>query len=180
MWTFSPPAKNSLIDRIVEAARSIVGQKETPGNSGFKDPAFQKQMEAVGWQKLQSWCSYTGELIWKTAFNKDHRLYPAIDKLFSGSAVATFANFEHSDLFETGQEPRVGALAIWRHGSGWQGHLGVVVLVVDKNNFRSVEGNTNAAGGREGIEVAEKSRATGLPFNPSGLNLIGFIYPPAE
>lgn len=186
MWTFpgilikdqqQAPAL-SLADRAVSAAKSIVGQQEQPGNSGFKDPEFEKKMKDTGWKKGEAWCAYTGEEIWKQAFTKDNPLYPELDKLFSGSAVKTFENFSKSEHFKTGDAPRPGALAIWRHGKGWQGHLGVVIEVMPDNKFKTVEGNTNSGGGREGIEVAIKTRKTGLPFAAKGLNLLGFVYLP--
>lgn len=183
MWTlpkdlFKPKAKESLADRVVKIAKSLIGQKEISGNAGFKDPGFQKRMAEVGWRKGEAWCAYTGELIWKEAFTIQHPLYAAIDKLFSASAVKTWENFKASKLFKTGQVPKKGALAIWRHGNGWTGHLGVVVNDLDGPDFGTVEGNTNAAGGREGIEVDDKGRKTGLPVSSNGLNLLGFVYLP--
>jgi hypothetical protein len=192
MWTFPSffynrhPDTNekipaiSLAERIIAAAKSIIGQHEKAGNSGFVDPLFEKRMQQVGWLKFQAWCAYTVELIWKEAFTDKHSLYTLIDKLFSGSALATWNNFKQSKQFSTGQIPKAGAIAIFQHGRSSQGHTGVVVEVLKPNVFAAVEGNTNDSGGREGIEVADKIRKTGLPFNPRGLNLLGFIYPPEE
>lgn len=183
MWSLppnilKPVAKETLADRVVRIAISLVGQKEVSGNAGFQDAGFLKRMTEVGWKKGEAWCAYTGEIVWKEAFTKDHPLYPELDKLFSASATKTFANFKASKNFKTGQEPKKGALVIWQHGKGWQGHLAIVVEEMDKPDFKTVEGNTNAAGGREGIEVAEKERKTGEPFKSKGLNLLGFVYLP--
>lgn len=175
---FKPIPAESLTDRVVKIARSLIGQKEIAGNAGFNDPGFQKRMAEVGWKKTEAWCAYTGELIWKEAFTAQHVLYAELDKCFSASAVTTWENFKRSKRFKTGQTPKRGALAIWRHGKGWQGHLAVVVDEMPKPDFQTVEGNTNAAGGREGIEVADKTRKTGEPFKAKGLNLIGFVYLP--
>ncbi len=38
-----------------------------------------------------------------------------------------------------------------------------------------VEGNTNSQGGREGIEVAKKTRKIKVPYSSHGLNLVGFL-----
>ena len=167
-----------LADNVLAAAHSILGQKEEPGNSGFKDKTFQLRMQQCGWSKGESWCAYTAELIWKTGFGKDHKRFAELDTLFSGSAVKTFENFAKSLNFLHGDHPKPGALVVWRHGNTWQGHIGVVTEVMNDNQFKSIEGNTNAAGGREGIEVAEKIRKVGQPFTSSGLNIIGFIYLP--
>jgi hypothetical protein len=182
MWAFGPlkfPVEAFLSEKVISAARSIIGQKEISGNLGFNDPVFQKRMMDVGWHKGESWCCYTAELIWKTAFTQSHPLYTEIDKLFSGSAIKTFSNFKDSSHFETGSTPRPAAISIFRHGKGWQGHAGIVVPVIDVKSFHNVEGNTNSTGGREGIEVAEKVRSLGQPFKSDGLNIEGFVYLPA-
>lgn len=183
MWTIPPIVKKpepaeSLADRVVRIAKSIVGQKEISGNAGFQDPDFQKRMIEVGFKKKEAWCAYTGELVWKEAFGENHPLYPLLDQLFSASATKTFSNFEQNENFTTGQVPKKGALAIWRQGKGWQGHLAIVIEDTPGPEFKTVEGNTNAAGGREGIEVADKIRQTGEPFKAKGLNLLGFVYLP--
>lgn len=186
MWNFpsigsaigAAGVKASLVDRIVAAAKSIVGQKEQPGNSGFKDQKFEQRMKNAGWNKFAAWCVYTVEDIWDNAMGPDHKLLSVTEKLFSGSATATWANFSQSDKFKTGKVPKPGAIVIWQLGKGWQGHAAVVIEVLGGGKFTTVEGNTNASGGREGIEVAKKERKTGEAFKPNGLNLLGFVYPP--
>jgi hypothetical protein len=53
------------------------------------------------------------------------------------------------------------------------GHVAVVVGFNDLE-FTTIEGNTNASGGREGVEVALKKRSYKF-YNPDGLQLMGFI-----
>jgi hypothetical protein len=183
MWTIPPFIKEkkpeeSLADRVVRIAKSIIGQKEISGNAGFQDPDFQKRMVEVGFVKSHAWCTYTGELIWKEAFIEQHPLYAEIDRCFSSMATVTWQNFKASKLFKTGQLPKRGALAIWKYGNGPSGHLAVVVEEMPAPKFETVEGNTNDSGGREGIEVADKIRRTGEPFKAKGLNLLGFVYLP--
>lgn len=172
------------IPKIVEIANKYIGKKEIAGNMGFKDAEFQKRMEAVGFLKTQAWCSYFVELVWKEAYTNSSpesvAILKKLDKLCSASATATFKNFELDATFKVGQIPSPGAIVIFRHGIGWQGHAGIVVAYANgEKSFSSVEGNTNAAGGREGIEVALKSRKLGLPLQKNGLNIVGFIYPNA-
>jgi hypothetical protein len=166
-----------IAEKIIQVATSYIGQKEVSGNKGFISPSFQKKMQDCGWKIGQSWCAYFTELVWKEAFGKSHPLYSTLDRLFSPSATATYANFNGSQNLKVGSVPKVGALVVWRYGNGWQGHIGIVESIVSGDTFKAVEGNTNNAGGREGIEVALKTRKTGLPFRPKGLNLIGFVYP---
>lgn len=166
-----------ISDKIKEVALKYVGEKETAGNSGFEDPEFQKKMEHVGWQKGQAWCSYCAENIWKEAYKLyKPEIVPLLDKLFSASATTTYKNFDLSPEFEVSRVPVVGALAVWRHGVGWQGHIGTVIEF-GTVTFKAVEGNTNSEGGREGIEVAIKSRMIDYDVKPNGLNLIGFVIP---
>lgn len=170
-----------LADKVVEIARGYIGETELPSNGGWKDIAFQHKMEAVGWHKGEAWCCYTTELIWKEAFKAlGHPLYAYLDKLFSGSTIATAANFKASPHFKTGQTPRKGAVAIYREGlGGWTGHAVIVEEVIPNSNaYKSIEGNTNKDGGREGIEVAQRKRFYGLPPTNKGLNLVCFIYLP--
>jgi len=167
-----------IADRIVEAARSYIGMMEKPGNKGWEDPKFEAKMVEVGWKVGHAWCAYQAELIWKEAYGEKHPLWKSLDRLFSPSAVSTYGNFHGSGSFKTGSAPRVGALAVWRHGTGWTGHIGVVVFVETKSTrFETVEGNTNKAGEREGLATLLKSRRTGLAPTAWGLNLIGFVYP---
>ena len=174
----------ATIPNIVGVAQKYVGMQEIPGNMGFKDADFQKKMEAVGHLKGQAWCAYFAELVWKQAYTtntpESAAVLKKLDKLFSASATATFKNFELDGTFKVGQVPMPGAIVIFRHGIGWQGHAGIVTAYANgEKTFASVEGNTNASGGREGIEVALKSRKLGLPLNKNGLNIVGFIYPNA-
>ena len=169
----------TIVEKIVAIANGDIGQREIPGNKGFVNNIFHKLMIAMGWLKGQAWCTYYAESVWYRAYEGLPAMQAEISKRFSGSAVTTFRNFKEGVIFKTGKEPRVGAVVIWRMGNGWQGHAGIVVQVNADGSFSfsSVEGNTNAAGGREGIEVARKYRRTGEPFKANGLNIEGFIYP---
>lgn len=161
---------------IVEVAKSYLGQEEKSGNKGYKDPVFEEKMKAVGWQINHSWCCYFTELVAKEAFAKDSAQWKAFDKLFQPSCTATYENFAGSSMFKVGTVAKVGALAVWRHGAGWKGHIGVVESV-DGNFMYTIEGNTNAAGSREGTAVLRKKRSRWVSkINSAGLNLIGFIY----
>lgn len=165
-----------IAEKIKEVALKYIGKTEKPSNSGFNDADFEKKMKDTGWIKSASWCAFFTELVWKEAYGTKYT--SELSKLFSGSATATFKNFDlaKANGWETGKVPKIGALAVWRHGNGWQGHIGIVV---EENgvSFKSVEGNTNDVGGREGYIVAKKSRITKGVYTAKGLNLIGFVYP---
>lgn len=165
-------------DLIVDIAKGCLGQKEKAGNAGFASPAFEKRMKAVGFQSGWAWCALFAELCWTEAFAQARpEVLTEIAARFTPAAIPSFRSFEQSSVFKTGKIPRVGAVAIWLHGTtGWQGHAGIVTAV-GANSFETIEGNTNAAGGREGIEVAAKTRPLLFSKLAGRLNLVGFIYP---
>lgn len=180
-------------EHIVNVAKKYIGVTELKSNSGFVDAEFEKRMKQIGWKSGESWCSYFCELVWREAYDT----YPIqndiskelLDKLFSGSATATFKNFDQSN-FKTRvkgdpkqpiKTPALGALGVFRYGNDWTGHItictGFEPFLKANNRFQTVEGNTNKDGSREGIEVAERTRYTNNEFSPKGLNFIGFILP---
>ncbi len=164
---------------IKECALKYVGQKEKKSNSGFQTLEFEEKMKAVGFLSGQAWCSYFSELVWREVYLKNRpEIIPSLKVLFNASATATFKNFDLDETYMTSTTPVVGSLVVWRHGNGWKGHIGIVVEV-SGNFFKSVEGNTNKAGEREGTQVDIKQRKIDYVPKENELNLIGFILPPA-
>jgi hypothetical protein len=161
---------------IALIASKYLGKRETPNNSGFKDKDFEKRMRDVGWDKGQSWCVYFCELVWMEAYAKNDEVKRRITELFSGSATATYKNFDLNKIFTVSQTPVIGAIAIYRYGSDWRGHAAIVEKILP-NATQGIDGNTNDDGGREGIEVARKIRKIKKPYTSTGLNLVGFIHP---
>lgn len=169
-----------LRQKITDIALSFIGEQEIRGNKGFKNDRFEKLMEDVGWQMGQSWCAYFCEMVWKLAYEEiNPEQIPLLDDLFSAGAVATYNNFNDSDLFLVNKTPAEGAVVIWQNYKDlkptWMGHAGIVINYSGKN-ISTVEGNTNASGGREGIEVALKIRSLSF-VKKNGLVLKGFIHP---
>jgi hypothetical protein len=142
---------------ISEVAMSYLGQTEKPNNSGFTMASFQDKMEQVGWSAGMPWCSFFCELVTLEA-KPDQK--EELTKLFSGMAIVTFINFKVAG--KTFHTPQANDLIVWQHGKTSQGHIGVVTSV-DKISVRTVEGNTNDIGGREGYIVAQKNRKINLP-----------------
>lgn len=163
-------------EEIALIASKYLGKRETPNNSGFVDKDFEKRMKDVGWDKGQSWCVYFCELVWSEAYAKSDEIKRRIKELFSGSATATYKNFDLNKIFTVSQTPVVSAIAIYRFGNDWRGHAAIVEKVLD-NETQGIDGNTDGKGGREGFEVARKKRKIKKPYTPTGLNLVGFIHP---
>ena len=154
--------------------------EEIPGNMGFKDEDFEDNMIAVGWEKTQAWCAYFTELVWKLAYTeRDSTFINKLDVLFNAGAMATWNNFRKSKEFINDQEPSPGCVVIWQHYKDgkptWMGHAGIVIEV-DLNYFKTVEGNTSKAGSREGLIVGLNKRNYNFS-GKNGLVLKGFIHP---
>lgn len=168
----------NTVDFIIAAVKWYVGRTEKKGNSGFHDAGFQKEMEAAGWYNGGAWCAFWANMVWRKAFKSNEALYKLTAKLDSGSAMQTFKNYQKDGTFETGDTPRLGAKVIWSNGKGPSGHQGIVIGVnLATNTMTTVEGNTNAAGSREGDCVAIKLRTIERPFKETGLNVVGYVYP---
>lgn len=168
----------TLRGAIVSYAVDYIGQKEIKGNMGFKDPVFEAKMESVGFKDTYAWCCLFAELVWTEAykdFNKE--MLPVLEEEFSAGTVRTFRHFK--DLGWTYNTPEAGDIVIWQTYKDGKpqttGHAAVIIEVKGEKLI-TVEGNTNAEGGREGIEVAKKERTIDF-HNKNGLRMLGFIKP---
>lgn len=161
------------MNRLVEIAKKDLGKKEKPGNGGWYDEYLQKEMEKDGWSKGMAWCAFIVEKWVEEAYPWKEE---ALDKLFSGSAVLTFRNFKKAG-YKISKTPVLGSIVVWqKYKQGvphWSGHAGIVSEVISDKEFKSIEGNTNSKGSREGNIVAEKHRKI-MKFE-TGLNVLGFI-----
>lgn len=158
------------MSNVRQVAESYIGQKEIHGNQGFIDKDFEKKMRACGFYTGAPWCAFFAKLVWKESGTERY-------KLIAGSALQTMRNFVKAENLALTAKPNVGAIAIYRTmKNGKAQTTGHVAIVIDSNDlgFTTVEGNTNAKGGREGIEVALKKRSYKF-YEPNGLQLMGFI-----
>ncbi len=166
------------INKIVETAKSFIGQGEIKGNQGFESAEFEALMKRIGWRIGWPWCALFGELVLKLAYKGNAEIHAQLDKLCSASAVTTLRNFRNAG-YKVSTKATPGALAIWqskRRGvKSWTGHVGVVVKV-NKDYFETVEGNTGSGGEREGEIVAQRKRKYNFDVY-NGLELQGFIWP---
>lgn len=176
------PSIDQLRQLAVDIAEGYVGQREKKNNGGFLNANFEKKMRSIGFQTGHAWCAYFTELIWVEAYTAvNPSMLPHLKKLFSGSVMATRNNFRSETakslgfMFSSTAKP--GDLAVWQsRANKTQGHIAIVTeAVTDKTKlFSTIEGNTNSAGGREGIEVARKCRKYAIGESAS-LILLGFI-----
>lgn len=171
----------SITDKIIATAKKFVGQTEIKGNQGFHDKEFEEKMRKIGFKTGDAWCSYLAELVWTEAYADDSKALEIIRKNFSGSSFRTLTKFADSG-YKAEREAVPGSVVIWRRKKNGeytpQGHVGIVIEV-HGDYFKSIEGNTNAAGSREGDVVALKTRSYSFDKD-NGLELAGFIHPLGE
>ena len=180
---------NKIQQTVLQIAIKFLGLTEKPNNLGFYDHEVirsltkmhpEELMLSMGWKYGQAWCAMMPEIIWKLAYSKfDSTIIDELDKLFSSSVAQTMANFKQSCKWLINDTPDFGSIAIWRYFDQnkkmkQEGHEGLVFNFAH-DFIQTYDGNTNAAGGREGIEFAAKKRV--LDFTPRpGLVLQGFIH----
>ncbi len=160
------PLAGSAVERLVSVCKAEVAKKvrEIGKNAG---PDVEKYQKSVGLAKGSPWCA--AFVSWCYTESKGLTKAP---KWCSGSAVSLFqmaraqkavcvtpvdADYQSKVkagwIWSRAQDPAAAAGA--RKGAWCQGHTGVVVKV-DNIGFHTIEGNTNAAGSREGDGVYEK------------------------
>ena len=168
--------------RLVEIAHSFLGKTEIIPNKGFHDPEFEKEIRTTGWTPPEPWCAALLKLEFLKGFQE---LFPgridSVHKYFDLSAVDTYNKCKASPDFHVTRIPEPGFAVIFQEGSGPFGHAGLVTGVTGRT-FKSIEGNTTdpnhpSGNPREGFIVAEKTHSLDKPFDPHGLNILGFISP---
>jgi len=160
------PLSGSAAERLIAVCQAEAAKKvrEIGKNAG---PDVEKYQKSVGLGKGNPWCA--AFVSWCYMESKGLTKAP---KWCSGSAVSLFQMARAQKAacvtpVDAGFQSKVKAGMIWsraqdpeaaagaRKGAWCQGHTGVVVKV-DSIGFHTIEGNTNAAGSREGDGVYSK------------------------
>lgn len=173
----------SINQEIVEIARSFIGQEEVRGNLDFKDPKFKRLMEGTGWKSKEAWCVWFALACWFKVFVKYNSFFLTTIRPHVSASAVKFFNMSKNDitgLMSVKLLADPGTIAIWqtyKDGKGqWYGHAGIVSSG-GHSSFKTVEGNTNEDGSREGYLVAEKRHTYDFKTK-NGLRLLGFIQIP--
>ena len=174
----------TLNGAIISYAVDSIGKEEIKGNQGFKDPEFDADMRKLGrFQNGWAWCVCFCEMVWKKAYNDfdiDKAHYNEMAKLVTPGAVRTMRNFLKAEGWTVTQTPQLGAIAIWqkyKKGKATTSGHAAIVESGTETHVTTIDGNTNATGGREGYHVARKTRRMNFG-EKKGLVLLGFIIPP--
>ena len=158
---------------VTEAALALIATATAEANKGVREvgknagPDVEKYLHCLGMTKGSPWCA--AFVSWCVMQSRGLAKPP---KWCSGSAVSLFqmsgknavkvtpldADFKSKVkpgmIWSRAQDPAAAAAA--RKGSWCQGHTGIVVAV-DDIGWHTIEGNTNAAGSREGDGVYRKT-----------------------
>lgn len=160
-----------------QVALAYLGEQEEKGNvftDGPNETPLGKLLRLAGQRDGESWCCYFQEGVFVETY-PDHET--ELRNLFSANCVQTFKNFKDAG-FDIYTLPKVDCLCIMQlYVNGeptTKGHATCVVSLIDDWQFKSVEGNANSEGGREGKEVALLKRKTLLNV-VNGLKVLGFV-----
>lgn len=164
----APPVKKAgsrLLKRVIEVATSQIGVREKPPNSN-RGPEVDRYLRTVGLNPGDgnfAWCvafvyfcfdqaatqlNVQNPMI-KTAGVLDHwnrAGRQGIPRVLAANAQANPALIKPGHIF---------ALAV---GSKGQGHAGLVSEVLSDGRFKTIEGNSNDGGSREGVGVFARTR----------------------
>jgi hypothetical protein len=130
--------------KIKRLAELYKGIEEVGNNVSFNNAVFQKMMKDIGWTTGAQWCMYYAKMVYVNAlpeFAADFK------KNLNGSSQMSFNNVKagksaHLKAVTTGQA-KVGDIVIWVNKSNAAtGHAGIVIEV-DGNKFKTIEGNAN-------------------------------------
>lgn len=144
-------------DRALHTASSQKGQREIGKNGG---PFVEKVLRSVGLGRGYAWCAAFVYWCYTRAGAKPHHL-PNKWKAAAVRHWVAWAEEQHR-LRGANEKPLRGDLFFWLNANG-TGHIGLVAEVGvnkydDMQLYRTIEGNTNAKGSREGDGVYEKYR----------------------
>lgn len=145
-----------LSQRALDRAIGQIDQKENPLNSNWGHPV-QDYLASVGINFPASWCMAFIYWCFDGAANQLGLINPMIK---TGGVLPQWHG--SSALHQIKFNPQAGDIFIMDLGHGL-GHTGIIESI-DSIGLRTIEGNTNDTGGREGIEVARRLRKPGLPI----------------
>ena len=140
-----------LKERAVAQADSYVGSEEQGHNAG---PFVTMLLKAIGLGPGYAWCgAFVSWCLVRAGFLGGPK--------FGRGRVKNWVDWAHQNgrLYYSG--PKRGDLFAWVNDD-LTGHIGFVLSIPDfDGRFRTIEGNTNSAGSRDGDCVMKRSRTLG-------------------
>lgn len=141
----------SLNQLSLKIAQSQNGVQEVPKNSNA-GAAVERYLQSVGLGKGYAWCMAFVYWSVKEAAKELNTISP----LIKTAGVLRQWN-EVNPKMKVTKSPKAGDIFIMDYGKG-QGHTGFVIEVLADGSLKTIEGNTNDDGSREGYEVAKRTR----------------------
>ena len=139
----------NISTELVSVAKGEIGKHEIPLGSNW-GTHVRKYLSSVGINFPASWCmAFVYWCIDEVCKSKGVK-----NTLPKTGGVLRFWNEAPAEIRV--QVPKVGDIFIMDFGKGL-GHTGIVIAM-DQTFIYTIEGNTNASGSREGIEVCYKQR----------------------
>jgi CHAP domain len=139
----------TLRNKSLEKAQSQIGVQEIPKNSNA-GPAVEKYLKSVGLGKGYSWCM--AFVFW--CVKEAAKELNVINPLAKTAGVMDMFNKEKALIVS---KPMSGDIFIMDFGKG-QGHTGFVLELLPNGKIKTIEGNTNDDGSREGYKVCIRTR----------------------
>lgn len=141
----------SLNSLSLKIAQSQLGVQELPKNSNA-GPAVESYLKSVGLGKGYSWCM---AFVYWSVKEASKQLQTNSPLIKTGGVLRQWN--EITPALKITKYPKPGDIFIMDFGKG-QGHTGFVVEVHADGSLKTIEGNTNDEGSREGYEVAYRIR----------------------
>lgn len=149
------------------AAESMVGIYETGGNN--QGPLVRLIQDTIGRAEGEPWCAAYVQSCLAYAELKTGEVSP----IFPTEHVQTMWN-KTPMIARVKMFPLKYAIICWRYDGTSNGHTGVVLEHNRQTKIRTIEGNTNKAGSREGDGVYYKTRDW---IREGSLIKMGFLKP---
>lgn len=163
------------VQRILEEANKWLHVREIGNNRSFNDPEFEKLMKEVGWRPGYAWCVLFCKAVWWSVYRGTEHEKAVLNVLQPGGQLSWRKAKIHPYVMAR-QQPVVGGVTIMKTGQTTS-HAWIATEILDEFRMRSIEGNTNSAGSREGDAVETKIRRISGKVS-SRWQYLGSIYPP--
>lgn len=154
-----------MIDELIRIARGEVGVREVGGaNRGPRVVEFQRAtwLEPGPWPWCAAFTCWVLREALKTDPGKAYIRNKNVEQWRCRDASAFgWIGWAKAKGLAVGRTPRRGDFVVYDFNGPKQGggHIGLVEAVLADGRFRTVEGNTNGEGSREGDGVYEKTRS---------------------
>lgn len=156
------------------AAVGQLGQREEPKGSN-RGPMVNEYLRSVGLNPGYAWCQAFVHWCYGEAADMllmENPVVKTAGVLDCWNRTAVNFKITAAQAKASPEQVRVGSQIVWKHGK-ITGHTGIVEAVAKNVGgqwvIRTIEGNTNDEGSREGYEVARRERVFTDP------HLLGFI-----